>query len=210
MDGGRCDSCKGEGTIKIEMQFMSDIVLPCETCKGKRFKKDVLKVKFQNKNIDDILNMTIEDASNFFIENNQKRIATKLKALLDVGMGYVKLGQSSSTLSGGEAQRIKLASFLLKGNNKENTLFIFDEPTTGLHFHDIKKLIKSFNLLIEFGHSIIVVEHNIDLIKSADHIIDLGPCGGEKGGDVVYTGTVENLVKTKKSLLSSHLKSKLR
>ncbi len=210
VDGGRCDSCKGEGTIKIEMQFMSDIVLPCETCKGKRFKKDVLKVKFQNKNIDDILNMTIEDASNFFIEHNQKRIATKLKALLDVGMGYVKLGQSSSTLSGGEAQRIKLASFLLKGNNKENTLFIFDEPTTGLHFHDIKKLIKSFNLLIEFGHSIIVVEHNIDLIKSADHIIDLGPCGGEKGGDVVYTGTVENLVKTKKSLLSSHLKSKLR
>ena len=138
VDGGRCDSCKGEGTIKIEMQFMSDIVLPCETCKGKRFKKDVLKVKFQNKNIDDILNMTIEDASNFFIEHNQKRIATKLKALLDVGMGYVKLGQSSSTLSGGEAQRIKLASFLLKGNNKENTLFIFDEPTTGLHFHDIK------------------------------------------------------------------------
>ena len=162
-------------------------MLPCETCKGKRFKKDVLKVKFQNKNIDDILNMTIEDASNFFIEHNQKRIATKLKALLDVGMGYVKLGQSSSTLS-----------------------FIFDEPTTGLHFHDIKKLIKSFNLLIEFGHSIIVVEHNIDLIKSADHIIDLGPYGGEKGGDIVYTGTVENLVKTKKSLLSSHLKSKLR
>ena len=210
VDGGRCDSCKGEGAIKIEMQFMSDIVLPCETCKGKRFKKDVLKVKFQNKNIDDILNMTIEDAFNFFIEHNQKRIAIKLKALLDVGMGYVKLGQSSSTLSGGEAQRIKLASFLLKGNNKENTLFIFDEPTTGLHFHDIKKLIKSFNLLIEFGHSIIVVEHNIDLIKSADHIIDLGPYGGEKGGDIVYTGTVENLVKTKKSLLSSHLKSKLR
>ena len=209
VDGGRCDTCKGEGTIKIEMQFMSDIILPCETCKGKRFKKDVLKVKFQNNNIDDILNMTIEDASNFFIEHNQKRIASKLKALLDVGMGYVKLGQSSSTLSGGEAQRIKLASFLLKGNNKENTLFIFDEPTTGLHFHDIKKLIKSFNLLIEFGHSIIVVEHNIDLIKSADHVIDLGPYGGEKGGEIVYTGTVENLVKAKKSLLSSHLKSKL-
>ena len=209
VDGGRCDSCKGEGTIKIEMQFMSDIILPCETCKGKRFKKDVLKVKFQNKNIDDILNMTIQDASNFFIEHNQKKIASKLKALLDVGMGYVKLGQSSSTLSGGEAQRIKLASFLLKGNNKENTLFIFDEPTTGLHFHDIKKLIKSFSLLIEFGHSIIVVEHNIDLIKSADHVIDLGPYGGEKGGDIVYTGTVENLVKTNKSLLSSHLKSKL-
>ena len=143
------------------------------------------------------------------IQLHSKKIASKLKALLDVGMGYVKLGQSSSTLSGGEAQRIKLASFLLKGNNKENTLFIFDEPTTGLHFHDIKKLIKSFSLLIEFGHSIIVVEHNIDLIKSADHVIDLGPYGGEKGGDIVYTGTVENLVKTNKSLLSSHLKSKL-
>ena len=183
VDGGRCDECKGEGTIKIEMQFMSDIVLTCESCKGKRFKKEVLKVKFENNNIDDILNLTIQDAYNFFQEKNQNKIANKLKALLDVGMGYVKLGQSSSTLSGGEAQRIKLASFLLKGSNKEKTLFIFDEPTTGLHFHDIKKLIKSFNLLIEFGHSIIIVEHNLDLIKSSDYIIDLGPFGGDEGGD---------------------------
>ena len=209
VDGGRCDECKGEGTIKIEMQFMSDIVLTCESCKGKRFKKEVLKVKFENKNIDDILNLTIQDAYNFFQEKNQNKIANKLKALLDVGMGYVKLGQSSSTLSGGEAQRIKLASFLLKGSNKEKTLFIFDEPTTGLHFHDIKKLIKSFNLLIEFGHSIIIVEHNLDLIKSSDYIIDLGPFGGDEGGDLVFKGTPEDLIKEGKSLLSSHLEPKL-
>ena len=209
VDGGRCDECKGEGTIKIEMQFMSDIVLTCESCKGKRFKKEVLKVKFENNNIDDILNLTIQDAYNFFQEKNQNKIANKLKALLDVGMGYVKLGQSSSTLSGGEAQRIKLASFLLKGSNKEKTLFIFDEPTTGLHFHDIKKLIKSFNLLIEFGHSIIIVEHNLDLIKSSDYIIDLGPFGGDEGGDLVFKGTPEDLIKEGKSLLSSHLKPKL-
>ena len=209
VDGGRCDECKGEGSIKIEMQFMSDIVLTCESCKGKRFKKEVLKVKFENKNIDDILNLTIQDAYIFFQEKNQNKIANKLKALLDVGMGYVKLGQSSSTLSGGEAQRIKLASFLLKGSNKEKTLFIFDEPTTGLHFHDIKKLIKSFNLLIEFGHSIIIVEHNLDLIKSSDYIIDLGPFGGDDGGDLVFKGTPEDLIKNGKSLLLGHLKPKL-
>ena len=209
VDGGRCDECKGEGSIKIEMQFMSDIVLKCETCKGKRFKKEVLKAKFENKNIDDILNLTIQDAYNFFQENNQTKITNKLKALLDVGMGYVKLGQSSSTLSGGEAQRIKLASFLLKGSSKEKTLFIFDEPTTGLHFHDIKKLIKSFNLLIEFGHSIIVVEHNLDLIKSSDYIIDLGPYGGEDGGNLVFNGTPEDLIKDGNSLLSNHLRPKL-
>jgi len=209
VDGGRCDECKGEGSIKIEMQFMSDIVLKCETCKGKRFKKEVLKAKFVNKNIDDILNLTIQDAYNFFQENNQTKITNKLKALLDVGMGYVKLGQSSSTLSGGEAQRIKLASFLLKGSSKEKTLFIFDEPTTGLHFHDIKKLIKSFNLLIEFGHSIVVVEHNLDLIKSSDYIIDLGPYGGEDGGNLVFNGTPEDLIKDGNSLLSSHLRLKL-
>ena len=209
VDGGRCDECKGEGSIKIEMQFMSDIVLKCETCKGKRFKKEVLKAKFENKNIDDILNLTIEDAYNFFQENNQTKITNKLKALLDVGMGYVKLGQSSSTLSGGEAQSIKLASFLLKGSSKEKTLFIFDEPTTGLHFHDIKKLIKSFNLLIEFGHSIVVVEHNLDLIKSSDYIIDLGPYGGEDGGNLVFNGTPEDLIKDGNSLLSSHLRPKL-
>ena len=209
VDGGRCDECKGEGSIKIEMQFMSDIVLKCETCKGKRFKKEVLKAKFVNKNIDDILNLTIQDAYNFFQENNQTKITNKLKALLDVGMGYVRLGQSSSTLSGGEAQRIKLASFLLKGSSKEKTLFIFDEPTTGLHFHDIKKLIKSFNLLIEFGHSIVVVEHNLDLIKSSDYVIDLGPYGGEDGGNLVFNGTPEDLIKDGNSLLSSHLRPKL-
>ena len=188
---------------------MSDIILQCETCKGKRFKKEVLKVKFEKMNIDDILNLTIKDAYNFFQENKKNKITNKLKSLLDVGMGYVKLGQSSSTLSGGEAQRIKLASFLLKGNGKEKTLFIFDEPTTGLHFHDIKKLIKSFNLLIEFGHSIIIVEHNIDLIKSSDYIIDLGPHGGDKGGKLVFKGTPEELVKDGKSLLVNHLKPKL-
>jgi excinuclease ABC subunit A len=161
-----------------------------------------------DKNIDDILTMTIDNAYAFFLSNNQNKIASKLKCLIDVGMGYVNVGQSSSTLSGGEAQRIKLASFLLKGKNKENTLFIFDEPTTGLHFHDIKKLLKSFNYLIEFGHSIIVVEHNIDLIKSSDHIIDLGPYGGDKGGEVVFTGTPEQLVKDKNSLLSKFLKPK--
>ena len=209
VDGGRCDECKGEGEIKIEMQFMSDIKLKCESCKGKRFKKNVLQVKYMNKNIDDVLNMTIDNAYQFFLSNNQNKIATKLKCLIDVGMGYVNVGQSSSTLSGDEAQRIKLASFLLKGKNKENTLFIFDEPTTGLHFHDIKKLLKSFNYLIEYGHSIIVVEHNIDLIKSADHIIDLGPFGGDKGGSIVFTGTPEELVKDKKSLLSKFLKPKI-
>ena len=195
VDGGRCDECKGEGEIKIEMQFMSDIKLKCESCKGKRFKKNVLQVKYMNKNIDDVLNMTIDNAYQFFLSNNQNKIATKLKCLIDVGMGYVNVGQSSSTL--------------LKGKNKENTLFIFDEPTTGLHFHDIKKLLKSFNYLIEYGHSIIVVEHNIDLIKSADHIIDLGPFGGDKGGSIVFTGTPEELVKDKKSLLSKFLKPKI-
>ncbi len=209
VDGGRCDDCKGEGEIKIEMQFMSDIRLKCDSCKGKRFKESVLRVKYFEKNIDDVLNMTIENAYDFFISKSQNKIATKLKCLIDVGMGYVNLGQSSSTLSGGEAQRIKLASFLLKGKNKENTLFIFDEPTTGLHFHDIKKLLKSFNYLIDYGHSIIVVEHNIDLIKSSDYIIDLGPNGGDKGGEVVFTGTPEKLINDKKSLLSKFLKPKL-
>ena len=209
VDGGRCDECKGEGEIKIEMQFMSDIKLKCESCKGKRFKKNVLQVKYMTKNIDDILKMTIDNAYHFFLSNKQDKIAKKLKCLIDVGMGYVNVGQSSSTLSGGEAQRIKLASFLLKGKNKENTLFIFDEPTTGLHFHDINKLLKSFNYLIEYGHSIIVVEHNIDLIKSADYIIDLGPYGGDKGGEIVFKGTPEELVKDNKSLLSKFLKTKI-
>ena len=209
VDGGRCDTCKGEGSVKIEMQFMADVNLICESCNGKRFKKEVLRVKFEGKNIDDILKMTVNQSIEFFSKHNENRIVKKIQPLMDVGMGYVQLGQSSSTLSGGEAQRIKLATFLLKGSNKNKTLFIFDEPTTGLHFHDIKKLIKSFDSLIENGHSIIVVEHNIDLIKSSDYIIDLGLDGGEKGGQVIFEGTPENLVKDNKSRLSKYLKEKL-
>jgi len=174
VDGGRCEVCKGEGVVTIEMQFMADVHLQCDDCKGKRFKKEVLEVCYAGKNIDDILNFTIDDGVAFFIENEQTKIANKLKPLQDVGLGYVQLGQSSSTLSGGEAQRIKLASFLAKGNTKDKALFIFDEPTTGLHFHDIKKLLASFNALLDKGHSIIVIEHNIELIKCADYIIDLG------------------------------------
>ncbi|MGY8949944.1 MAG: excinuclease ABC subunit UvrA [Flavobacteriales bacterium] len=208
VDGGRCESCKGEGTVKIEMQFMADVNLECENCKGKRFKKNVLRVKFENKTIDDVLKMTVDQSIEFFNSTNQNKITNKLKPLQDVGMGYIQLGQSSSSLSGGEAQRIKLATFLLKGNNRKKTLFIFDEPTTGLHFHDIKKLLNSFNSLLENGHSIIVVEHNTDLIKCADHIIDLGLDGGEKGGDLIFQGTPRDLIKNKKSKLSKYLKNK--
>ena len=208
VDGGRCETCKGEGSVKIEMQFMADVNLVCENCKGKRFKKEVLRVKFKNKTIDDILKMTVDQSIEFFNDSDQKKIANKLQPLQDVGMGYVQLGQTSSSLSGGEAQRIKLATFLLKGNNRKKILFIFDEPTTGLHFHDIKKLLKSFNSLIENGHSIIVVEHNIDLIKFADHIVDLGLDGGEKGGELIFQGTPKGLVKNKKSRLSKYLKIK--
>ncbi|MEP3836551.1 MAG: excinuclease ABC subunit UvrA [Algibacter sp.] len=209
VDGGRCETCKGEGQVTIEMQFMADVHLECETCKGKRFKKEVLEVTFADKNIDDILNATIDDAITFFEATEQTKIKNKLQPLQDVSLGYVTLGQSSSTLSGGEAQRIKLASFLGKGNNKEKALFIFDEPTTGLHFHDIQKLLKSFNALIAKGHSIIVVEHNIDLIKCADHIIDLGPTGGEKGGNLVATGTPEEISNIKASQIGKYLKEKL-
>ena len=209
VDGGRCDECKGEGTVKIEMQFMADVNLVCETCKGKRFKKEILRIKFQKCNIDDVLKMTVNEAIKFFKKFNQNKIVKKIQPLKDVGMGYIQLGQSSSTLSGGEAQRIKLATFLIKGNNKKKTLFIFDEPTTGLHFHDIKKLLRSFNSLIENGHSIIVVEHNIELIKCSDHVIDLGPYGGERGGELVFNGTPEKLIKNKKSLLKNFLEKKL-
>ena len=209
VDGGRCETCKGEGQVTIEMQFMADVHLECEICKGKRFKKEVLEVTFADKNIDDILNMTIDDAISFFEENKQPKIKNKLQPLQDVGLGYVTLGQSSSTLSGGEAQRIKLASFLGKGNNKEKALFIFDEPTTGLHFHDILKLLKSLNALIEKGHSIIVVEHNLELIKCADHIIDLGPEGGETGGYIVATGTPEEIINIKTSETGKYLKEKI-
>ena len=209
VDGGRCESCKGEGTINVEMVFMADVQLHCETCNGKRFKKEVLEVAFEGKNINDILTMTIDDAIAFFTTHKQTKITQKLQPLQDVGLGYVQLGQSSSTLSGGEAQRIKLASFLVKGATKDKALFVFDEPTTGLHFHDIKKLLASFDALIEKGHSIIVIEHNLDLIKCADWIIDLGPEGGENGGQLLGAGTPEDLVKMKKTITASYLKEKL-
>ncbi|MDT0685629.1 excinuclease ABC subunit UvrA [Autumnicola psychrophila] len=209
VDGGRCDNCKGEGEVTIEMQFMADVHLECEACDGKRFKKEVLEVNFEDKNIDDVLNMTIDDATAFFSEKNQDKIVNKLKPLQDVGLGYVQLGQSSSTLSGGEAQRIKLASFLVKGNTKEKALFIFDEPTTGLHFHDIQKLLQSFNALIDKGHSLVVIEHNMDLVKCADHVIDLGLEGGEKGGYLIAQGTPEEVAKNKKSYTAKYLKEKI-
>lgn len=209
VDGGRCETCKGEGSVTIEMQFMADVHLECETCNGKRFKKEILEVNFENKNIDDVLTMTIDDAVAFFNEHKQTKITQKLQPLQDVGLGYVQLGQSSSTLSGGEAQRIKLASFLVKGVTKEKALFVFDEPTTGLHFHDIKKLLASFDALLDKGHSIIVIEHNLDLIKCADYIIDIGPEGGENGGKLIAFGTPEEIVKNKNSETGKYLKEKL-
>ncbi|WP_343588948.1 excinuclease ABC subunit UvrA [Flavobacterium sp.] len=209
VDGGRCETCKGEGSINVEMVFMADVSLPCETCGGKRFKKEILEVTFDNQNINDILTMTIDDAIAFFEKNKQSKITQKLQPLQDVGLGYVQLGQSSSTLSGGEAQRIKLASFLVKGATKDKALFVFDEPTTGLHFHDIKKLLASFDALIEKGHSIIVIEHNLDLIKCADWILDLGPEGGENGGYLLASGTPEDIVKVKESVTGVYLKDKL-
>ena len=209
VDGGRCEKCKGEGEVTIEMQFMADVHLECDACKGKRFKKEVLEVQFQKKNIHDVLQMTVEDAIKFFSANGETKITNKLQPLQDVGLGYVQLGQSSSTLSGGEAQRIKLASFLIKGTTKEKTLFIFDEPTTGLHFHDINKLLKSFYALLDKGHTVIVVEHNMDLIKCADHVIDLGIDGGEKGGDLIVQGTPEEVAKNKKSYTAAYLSDKI-
>jgi excinuclease ABC subunit A len=209
VDGGRCETCKGEGSINVEMVFMADVSLPCEVCNGKRFKKEVLEVQFQGKNIDNILTMTVDDAVAFFTAQNETKIMQKLQPLQDVGLGYVQLGQSSSTLSGGEAQRIKLATFLVKGSTKQKALFVFDEPTTGLHFHDIKKLLASFNALIEKGHSVIVIEHNLDLIKCADWIIDLGPEGGENGGYILAEGTPEDVMKNKKSVTGKYLKGKL-
>ncbi|UUC43879.1 excinuclease ABC subunit UvrA [Flavobacterium cerinum] len=209
VDGGRCETCKGEGSVTIEMQFMADVHLECETCNGKRFKKEILEVNFENKNIDDVLTMTIDDAIAFFNLHKQTKITQKLQPLQDVGLGYVQLGQSSSTLSGGEAQRIKLASFLVKGVTKEKALFVFDEPTTGLHFHDIKKLLASFDALLDKGHSIIVIEHNLDLIKCADYIIDIGPEGGENGGKLIAFGTPEEVARNKDSATGKYLKEKL-
>jgi len=209
VDGGRCEKCKGEGEITVEMQFMADVHLECDTCNGKRFKKEVLEVQFEGTSIDDVLNMTIDDAISFFEKNGQSKITNKLGPLQEVGLGYVTLGQSSSTLSGGEAQRIKLASFLVKGKTKDKAMFIFDEPTTGLHFHDIKKLLKSFDALIARGHSVIVIEHNIELIKCADHIIDLGLEGGTKGGQLIAQGTPQEIIKNKTSHTARYLREKL-
>lgn len=205
VDGGRCEVCKGEGEVTIEMQFMADVHLTCEACGGKRFKKEVLEITYEGKNIDDLLNTTIDDAVAFFAAHKQTKIAEKLKPLQDVGLGYVTLGQSSSTLSGGEAQRIKLASFLSKSESKEKVLFIFDEPTTGLHFHDIRKLLESLQALIEKGHSVIVIEHNLEMIKCADYVIDLGLEGGEKGGSIIAKGTPEEIAKCKESYTGSAL-----
>ena len=207
-EGGRCEECKGAGVINVEMQFMADLTLQCEACHGKRFKKEILDVYFHDKNIYDVLNMTVSEAIDFFTQYDEKQIATKLKPLQDVGLGYIKLGQSSSTLSGGENQRVKLAYFIGQ-ERQEPTLFIFDEPTTGLHFHDIHKLLVSFNTLIDKGHSIVVIEHNMDIIKNGDYIIDLGPEGGDKGGNIVATGTPEEIVKCKESLTGKYLKDKL-
>lgn len=214
IEGGRCEECEGDGTVKIEMQFMADIYLTCENCNGKRFKNEVLDVKYRNKDITEILDMTINQTIDFFMDaenptSYERKIIEKLKPLKEVGLGYLGLGQPSSTLSGGEAQRVKLAYFLSKGSNESPTLFMFDEPTTGLHFHDISKLLTAFNALIEKGHSIIVIEHNIDVIKSADWVIDLGPGGGEDGGKLVFEGTPENLARHPDSFTALYLNKKI-
>lgn len=209
VDGGRCDECKGEGVINVSMQFMADIELECEVCHGNRFKNEILDVKFDEKNISDILHMTVDDAIQFFTDNKEDKIVSKLKPLQDVGLGYLQLGQSSSTLSGGEAQRVKLASFLVKGVTTDKTLFIFDEPSTGLHFHDINKLLISLQALIDLGHSVIVIEHQPDIIKTADYIVDIGPEAGRHGGEVVFAGTPEDLVKNEKSHTARYIKEKL-
>ena len=207
-DGGRCDECKGEGTITVSMQFMADLKLECEACHGKRFKNEILEVKFHDKNIHDILEMTIGDAINFFQEHGQSRIAQSLQPLQDVGLAYIKMGQSSSTLSGGENQRVKLAYYLSQQSDRP-TMFIFDEPTTGLHFHDIKKLLKSFERLLARGHSLVIIEHNMDVIKCADYLIDLGPEGGENGGNLVACGTPEEVAACEASYTGQFLKEKL-
>jgi excinuclease ABC subunit A len=215
IDGGRCEVCQGEGEVTIEMQFMADIHLTCDNCHGKRFKQEILDVEYHGKNIADVLDMTVDEAIAFFSApiksfTSDGKIAGKLQPLQDVGLGYVHLGQSSSTLSGGEAQRIKLASFITKGSSHETTLFIFDEPTTGLHFHDIKKLLKAFDMLLEQGHSILVIEHNVEVIKCADWVIDLGPEGGEDGGQLIFEGTPEDLAENKTSHTAKFLKEKLK
>lgn len=208
VDGGRCDQCKGEGQVTIEMQFMADVHLECDACHGQRFKKEILDIRIDERSINDVLRMTIDEAIEFFQEREHKKIVQKLRPLQDVGLGYVQLGQSSSTLSGGEAQRIKLASFLVKGVTKEKTLFIFDEPTTGLHFHDINKLLSSFYALLDKGHTVVVVEHNMDVAKCADHIIDLGPKGGKQGGTIVAQGPPAEVIKATDSATAPFLRQK--
>jgi excinuclease ABC subunit A len=212
VEGGRCEMCEGEGEITVGMQFMADVHLLCDTCQGKRYKQETLEIEYRGINVADLLEMDIQSALEFFKEGKDKlesKIVEKIQPLINVGLGYLKVGQSSSTLSGGEAQRIKLASFLSKGQNTPSTLFIFDEPTTGLHFHDIDKLIIAFNSLINVGHSIIVIEHNTEVIKCADWIIDLGPEGGKNGGNILFTGTPEDLVKSKDNATGQFLKPKL-
>ena len=208
VEGGRCEKCKGEGEETVEMQFLADVKLTCEDCRGRRFKKDVLDVEYKGKNIFDVLNLSVEEALDFFAE--RKEILSKIKPLFDVGLGYVKLGQSSNTLSGGEAQRVKLASYLGKDQTSEKIFFIFDEPTTGLHFHDINKLLGALNALVEKGHTVVIVEHNMEVIKSADWLIDLGPDGGVGGGKLLYEGKPEGLVKVKRSHTGKFLKQKLK
>ena len=208
-DGGRCDECKGAGYITVEMQFMADIVLECEACHGHRFKHDILDVRFEGLNIDDVLNLTISEALDFFSAHHKDTIVKRLKALNDVGLGYIKLGQNSSTLSGGENQRVKLA-YYINQEKQEPTLFIFDEPTTGLHFHDIRRLLSSFEALIARGHSILIIEHNMEVIKCADYVIDLGLDGGDRGGNLVVSGTPEEVAKCHESITGQYLKEKLK
>jgi excinuclease ABC subunit A len=207
-DGGRCDTCKGEGEVTIEMQFMADVHLPCEDCNGHRFKAEILEVKVQDKSISDILECTIDEAIAFFRTIKQIKIADKLQPLQDVGLGYAAVGQSSSTLSGGEAQRVKLAYFLSKGNKAGNTLFLFDEPTTGLHFDDVKKLLVAFNALVDMGHTVLVIEHDLDVIQRSDYLIEIGPKGGEEGGQLLYCGQPEGIMKVKGSPTAASFLSK--
>ncbi|HXK76835.1 MAG TPA: excinuclease ABC subunit A, partial [Bacteroidaceae bacterium] len=208
-DGGRCEECKGEGVTHVEMQFMADLTLTCESCKGKRFKKDTLEVTFQEKSVYDLLEMSVEEASLFFSKHKQEKIVKSLQPLLDVGLGYIKLGQTSTTLSGGENQRVKLA-YYLSLERVSNTLFIFDEPTTGLHFHDIHILLQAFEKLIDRGHTILIIEHNLDVVKCADHVIDIGPDGGARGGQIVAVGTPEEIAECQTSFTGQFLKEKLK
>ena len=215
--GGRCDTCEGEGEVTIGMQFMADLKLQCDACHGKRFKDEVLEVQWNGKNISEVLAMTVDDAMEFFLPDPtakkvpaaQKRLITKLTPLCEVGLGYVTLGQSSNTLSGGEAQRIKLASFLSRGDRQVHTLFVFDEPTTGLHAHDVQKLLTTFHALLAQGHTLIVIEHHLDVMAHADHLIDMGPGGGDAGGTCVFQGTPQALLDCKDSKTAKHLRPKL-